>query len=285
MGIDSRPKSKVSVEDIQHKMLEMMKWFHSYCEENGIKYYMIGGTMLGAARHQGFIPWDDDVDIGVPRNDYIKLLTISKKLESKNSIYIIESYQDMNDDYEYPFAKVYDTTTTLIENKRKQTKRGIYIDVFPLDGIKGGTKEEAIHNYSHLIKKLNWLAVMTSEVRSGRAWWKNLAVRMFRVLPKSFYSFHSLAASIDHECASADFYKSTFAGNLIGIWREKEILPQQYFGVPTLYKFEDAKFYGVAEPDKYLTNVYGDWRALPPTEKQISHHDYIEINLQKSYLK
>ena len=155
MSIDNKTESRVSVKDVQKKLLEMMKWFHSYCEKNEIKYYMIGGTMLGAVRHQGFIPWDDDVDIGVPRNDYNKLLTISKGLKPENSRYIIESYQDMNDDYEYPFAKVYDTSTTLIENKRKQTKRGIYIDVFPLDGIEGSTKEEAIHNYSHLMKKLN----------------------------------------------------------------------------------------------------------------------------------
>lgn len=271
-----------SIEAIHNKMLNMMEWFHMFCAENGISYFMIGGTMLGAMRHQGFIPWDDDVDIGVPREDFEKLLCISKKQEG-NTQYVIESYLDGNADFEYPFAKVYDTTTTLIENKRKQPKRGLYIDVFPLDGIRGATKEEAIKNFEPLKKELNLLAAVTSEVREGRAWWKNCIVKMVGILPSSMLSFSQMARKVEKLCKESSFYDSKYVGNLVGMWREREIMPREFFGNPKLYQFDRCHFYGVEKPDEYLSNVYGDWRKLPPAEKQKSDHSYICIDLNRSY--
>lgn len=272
-----------TIEEIHTKMLSMMKWFHIFCMENSVSYYMIGGTMLGAMRHQGFIPWDDDVDIGVPREDFERLLSASKK-QKDNTHYAIESYLDGKTDFEYPFAKVYDTTTTLIENKRRQPKRGLYIDVFPLDGISGSTKEEAITNFEPLKRELNVLAAVSSEVREGRAWWKNCIVRLFGLLPSSMLSFPKLANRIENLCKENSFYNSTYVGNLVGMWREKEIMPRDFFGKPTLYQFESCSFYGVEKPDEYLSNVYGEWRKLPPVEKRKSDHSYLLLDLDHSYL-
>lgn len=271
-----------SIETIQNKMLDMMEWFHRFCLENNITYFMIGGTMLGAMRHQGFIPWDDDVDIGVPREDYERLLSISKK-QKENTKYTIESYLDGNTDFEYLYAKVYDTTTTLIENKRKQPKRGLYIDVFPLDGIRGTTKEEAIKNFKPLNMELNLLAAITSEVREGRIWWKNCIVKSMGILPSSMLSFSKIALKVEKRCKESSFYNSKYVGNLVGMWREREIMPREFFGTPKLYQFERCLFYGVEKPDEFLSNVYGDWRKLPPVEKQKSEHSYIQIDLEHSY--
>ena len=119
--------------EMQSKLLDMMKWFHGYCEENGLRYYALGGTALGAVRHGGFIPWDDDLDVGMPRADYDRMISLCKN-GTGNTRYRIEA-PGQNRDFIYPFCKAYDTETTLVENARIKAKRGVYIDIFPLDGI------------------------------------------------------------------------------------------------------------------------------------------------------
>lgn len=270
--------------DLQTKMLEMMNWFHTFCIDNDITYYMIGGTMLGAARHQGFIPWDDDIDIGIPRKDYDALVGLSASLRNAGSRYLIESYKDGNIDYQYAYAKVYDTSTTLIENRRSKPKRGLFIDVFPLDGISGETREEAVSNFAVINKKLNMLAARTCDVRKGRSWWKNIAVKVVGLLPDSIMRYTKMIDELEAMCRLNDFYSSKYAGNLIGMWRDREIMPRAFFGNPVLYRFENSSFYGVEKVDEYLKNVYGDWRKLPPIEKQKSEHDFIFLDLEHSYL-
>ena len=82
--------------ELQIMMLDMMKWFHSFCQEKGIRYYVVGGTMLGAARHQGFIPWDDDIDVGIPRDDYERLLANKDNWLKEEHRYYLESYLEGN---------------------------------------------------------------------------------------------------------------------------------------------------------------------------------------------
>jgi len=272
-----------NLSELQNKMLDMMKWFHEFCKQNNITYYAVGGTMLGAARHKGFIPWDDDIDVGVPRDDYNKILELAKTVNSSCNGYIIESYLDGNKDFEYPYIKIYDISTTLVENKRKKPKRGIFIDVFPLDGI-GETKEEAINNYGVIKTKLDLLAARNCAIRKGRSIFKNLSVIVMGLLPDCIMGSQKLIKEIENECTSRKFDECKFVGNLVGNWRYKEIMDRKYFGQAILYHFEDMQIYGVQDYDNYLTTLYKNWRELPPIEKQKSEHDFIELDLHKSYL-
>lgn len=269
--------------ELQKRLLAMMKWFHQYCVDNSITYYMVGGTMLGAARHQGFIPWDDDVDISIPRRDYNRLLEISRKLDGKSCPYVIESYLDGNDDFEYPFAKVYDTRTTLIENKRKQPKRGIYLDLFPLDGI-GTSMEDARRNFRPICWNLNLLTARSCAVRDGRSGVKNMIVRAVGILPPFILNPQRLLRKIDRLCQQRDFDEYPYGGGLVGNWRWKELMLRSSFGKPVLYPFEDAEFFGIENYDDYLTHLYGDWRTPPPVEKRKSEHDFTDLDLDHSYL-
>ena len=115
----------------QEKLLKILSWFHEYCGRYDLRYYVLGGTMLGAVRHNGFIPWDDDIDVGMPRSDYERLRELSKSIKNQGN-YLIEFPGEDNPEYSYFAAKVYDTSTTLIEKQRKPIKRGIYLDVFAL---------------------------------------------------------------------------------------------------------------------------------------------------------
>ena len=279
-----KKEENTEIKEMQIMLLDMLKWFHGFCEENKITYYVLGGTMLGAIRHNGYIPWDDDIDLGIPREDYNRLLTNKARFFSKEDRYALESYLDGDWRFDYANAKLYDTSTTLIENRRTRLKRGIFLDIFPLDGA-GDNKNEIDANYGSIKRNLELLAVRSSAVRKGRNWWKNLMVRIFSILPYRFYNNHKLISDINIRCGLKRFDECEYAGNLIGIYKNREIMPRSYFGKPTLYNFEDIKVYGPEQYDEYLTHLYGDWRQLPPIDKQVSHHDFIELNLHKSYKK
>ena len=273
---------KKSLNELQTMLLEMLAWFHGFCQKNKIRYYILGGTMLGAIRHGGFIPWDDDIDVGIPRKDYEKLLRNKEEYLADEPRYVFESYLDGNKDFEFEFTKLYDTTTTLIENRRTRICRGIYIDVFPLDGI-GDSKEEACSNYAPIKHLLDIYAIMTCTLRKGRSIYKNLAIILSYIIPRRFLCLNQLVRHINTLCAQRDFDSHEYVGNLMGTGRYKDIMPRMYFGEPTLYKFESLEVYGVQDYKSFLTNVYGNWEQLPPLSKRKSEHGFLYINLKKAY--
>ncbi len=269
----------MALTELQEKLLPLIKAFHGICVEHDLRYYLIGGTALGAARHGGFIPWDDDIDVGMPRVDYEKLKELAPSLELGD--YRIE-YPSEDKSFVYPYGKMYDTTTTLVENTRYKTRRGIYIDIFPLDGA-GQSKEEALQNFREIDKKVNLLSTKTCAWRKGRKLHKNLALMAMRCVPEFIVSQTKLKAEIDAMSKKLAFDDSAYVANFVGNWHEKEIYKREWLGTPVEVEFEGIKLYGPAMMDEYLTAMYGDWRTPPPPEKQITHHDYLEIDLEKSY--
>lgn len=268
--------------ELQTMLLEMFQWFHELCEENGLRYYAIGGTALGAVRHQGFIPWDDDIDVGMPRSDYERLEEIMKA--RAQDLYILETLNSGGEEYFYPCAKLYDTRTTLIENTRLKIKRGIYLDIFPLDGI-GNSEIESKQNYRPIYWKFNLFLTRVVGIRQGRNKLKNAAVMVARLIPEKILDNRKLLQSLNEDCKKYNFDDCMWVGNLMGAWRFKELVPKEFLGEPTLYEFEGRQFYGPEKSDQYLTCIYGNWRQLPPVEKQVSHHDFIDFDLHKSYLE
>lgn len=264
--------------ELQNRLLVMLKVFHKFCVENKIRYYALGGTMLGAVRHRGFIPWDDDIDVGIPRKDYERLISIRDKFPTP---YLLEQPLE-NKDFVYSFAKLYDTTTTLIENTRYKTKRGIYLDLFPLDGI-GNTYRESVANFKKIDKTNNLINTKVCAVRKGRAFYKNAAIVIGRLIPSCLFNWQKAIKKNNDICAARDFDKYEYVANVHGNWREKEISKRTTFGEPTLYKFEDMQIYGPAKADEYLRGVYNNYMQLPPEEKRHSHHDYIFLDLEKGY--
>lgn len=273
---------KNELTELQKRLLLILEWYHNFCVENNLRYYLLGGTMLGAARHQGFIPWDDDIDVGMPRRDYEAFLKLTKGKQYGN--FIVEGIDTEHTDFYYGYAKIYDIKSTLIENTRYKIKRGIYMDLFPLDGL-GNSESEAKLSFRPILNKYRILLARTCAIRPDRKWYKNLAVRFARMIPNSIVDNKKLMYSIDEMCKVKEYEGSKYIGNLYGNWGEREIVEKAFMGTPTIYRFEDLSVYGVADFDRYLTSIYGDWRKLPPKEKQVSHHDFLECNLEKSYLE
>lgn len=265
---------------LQQKLLESLKWFNEFCTDNNLRYYAIGGTILGAIRHQGFIPWDDDIDVGMPRKDYEKLKEIAKTEKGR---FRFETYDSIAEDYCYAFTKLYDTTTTLVERKRVAVVRGVYIDIFPLDGI-GATKKEGLSNY-YRFKILNQIfESRVNAIRKGRSWIKNAAVLLLRIVPDFVLDQRLLRIKLNKIGAEYDFDECKYGGNFFGAYWEREIMDLSLLGSPKYYHFEDMMIAGPEDAEGYLKHIYGDWRRLPSKEKQVSHHDYISCNLNKSYL-
>lgn len=266
--------------EMQNKLLMMLKWFHNFCVENKLEYYALGGTLLGALRHNGFIPWDDDIDLGMPRKEYEKFI---KLMKGKNGMYVLETPFDGNKDFLYSSSKLYDTQTTTIENVKSSTKRGIYIDIFPLDGI-GNTIEEAKKNFKKFDRKNMFLISRTCKVSKKRKLYKNVAIVLSNLIPGFIINNKKLSIKVDKIAKKNDFNHCEFVGNLMGSYREKEIFPKSYIGEKHLYKFEDMEIYGFEFADEYLTKIYGQWRQLPPIEKRKGTHEILFVDLNKSYL-
>lgn len=266
---------------LQSKLLEMLKWFDIFCRENDLKYYLLGGTMLGAARHQGFIPWDDDIDVGLFRTDYERFIQLMKEKKLEAGKYVLEAPDSESTDFCYPYAKVYDISTTLVEHYDLPLKRGIFLDVFPLDYL-GNSLKECQKKYKPIKMLYNFYLTRVAAPDGHRLWYKNAAIRIAKCIP--FVNNRKLRVSLDKRCFNSN-QACTWGGNLLGNWGIKEVMPVSIMGKPTEYNFEGIKVYGAEDYDAYLSHLYGDWRKLPPKEKQVTHHDYLFLDLDKSYKK
>ena len=266
----------------QEMIFELMKWFHSFCEKNKLTYFMLGGTMLGSIRHSGFIPWDDDADFGMPRPDYERFVELTHNMNASDQWPIVESYKNSNCDFPYYFLKIYDPNTTLIEESRTPIVRGIYIDIFPLDGL--GTDYNRAHKYEKkCFAIINFYNAKRFALSKKRSFLKNVAILFARMLPPYGKSFCNISKKLNDLVQDKDYYQSDYITNFFGAWQKKESMEKVIFGVPKLYKFESSIFYGPELSHEYLRHLYGNYMELPPIEKRGLHHSYIYCDLNEPY--
>ena len=159
----------------------------------------------------------------------------------------------------------------------------MYIDIFPLDGM-GETEEESKRTFYKIDRKFKFLLAHTTGIRKGRNILKNTAVIISQTVLAPFVNDKKTARKLNELSAKRSFDTCTYGGNPFGAWRYKEIMRTDIMGEPTLYAFEDMQIYGAENYEAYLTHLYGDWMQLPPEEKRVSHHDYVEIDLNRSFL-
>lgn len=265
---------------LQNKLLDMLEWYCEFCKKHKLNYYVTGGTLLGAARHKGFIPWDDDIDVCMPRPDYDMFIMLTKNIGGK---YYVDSPYDNSQDYLCTYTKIYDTTTTLIETGRYPIVRGVFIDVFPVDGA-GNTIDSAISYYKKKIDpiKMFHMARITT-VREGRSIGKNVFITATHLVPDWILDNRTLAKKVDEKCKARSYNNFEIVGNLMSTYREKSIFPKSIIGEYSEMEFEGIVVKGVQDYDAFLSLFYGDWRKLPPKEKQVTTHDFIKLDLTTPY--
>lgn len=251
-----------SIKEIQKIETEELKYFDKLCRDNQLKYFLAGGTLLGTVRHKGFIPWDDDIDIAMPREDYQKLLQLNV-----NERYKIISIEN-NRQYIWPFAKLIDTTTYVRESKVKDINEyGLFIDVFPLDGL-GNNKIIARVN-EFIIRFLRGrLAIITNGNGKCNSILKNLIQNHYTRMGKEKVYNKILKYATKH-----NFYKSKYVGSVVGGARgKKEIFKYEVYSETTDMPFENLTLKGMKYYDEYLSRMYGNYMELPPEDKRGGFH-------------
>ena len=248
-----------TAEELHGILLDLGKEFHKICVKNNIPYYMLGGTMLGAVRHKGFIPWDDDMDFGVPREYYNKCISILKKeLSGKYKVLTI----DNTDSLLFDFIKISDDRTEIAENyKENLSKIGVNIDIFPLDLI------EEIGFKSRLIRLLICLQGYIFLSVKSRPFIKKLIALTLKFI--FFFLKKKTIINFINNCYSHN--KGKYIVNIYGAWGIKEIMKNEIIGTPILYAFEDTTFYGVENYTVYLSNLYGNYMELPSETERHLH--------------
>ena len=273
--------------DVQKCELNIMKYFHDFCVEHNLTYFLSSGTLLGAIRHNGFIPWDDDIDVFMPRPDYDKLLELGiKEINFEGNQYFLQSWET-DPNYPYNFMKIRDNNTTFVETNFKflNMNHGVWIDIFPLDGL--SSDEKVAHRH---VKKFHrvWLrfyvAYMKMMMRRIRL--KYCLVDLLANIPGILLYFYNYKnrqnKKIDKITKKYSYNESTYVASAEDLIKCK-IFKKELFEELELHDFEGYKFYIPKRYDEYLTQAYGDYMQLPPVEKQIGHHFTAYENLNLSW--
>ena len=260
------------IRPLQLHILKILQAVDEVCQEHHLRYYLWAGTMLGAVRHKGFIPWDDDMDICMPRKDYDTLMAHAHEWLPK-PFEAVCAETDPN--YPGPFGKIQDGSTTLIEREHINYIGGLYIDVFPLDGVCS----------SKLLQRLNfaryefWKRVIYYIHRDPFKHGKDLSA-VVPLLCQKLFTNRYVQQKLRHIMMRYDYDQC----DLIADYDDGKngIISKAVLGQPTPIKFENIEFMGVEHYDTYLSTKYGDYMTIPKHDEQ-RQHDFHYLDYQLSY--
>lgn len=253
------------IKQVQKKELELLKIFSKVCEENNLTYYALGGTLLGALRHKGFIPWDDDMDLGMPREDYDRFIKISNQVLPQ---YIkLKIHEDNLNN-----TSIRDMSTVIVFG---ETPCNPFLDIFPLDGFPEKKLERWIHsNHILFYRMLSKLSVVDEISKKDRGFFENTLIKVTKLTKfNKILNTKKINKKLHKIIRKYDFYTSPQAGNILGSYREREIVKQDIFGKPQRLIFEDFLISAHENPTAYLENIYGDFMKLPEEDKRKGHFE------------
>jgi len=270
--------------DLLHQVdLDIVKEVVAICDKHGFKYYMLGGTMLGAIRHKGFIPWDDDIDLGIPRKDYDAFINIAQD-ELSEHLKLVNYHTDPN--YHYYITRILDTKTVVEEerigNENKYTNASI--DIFPIDGTPNNIILRKIYFfrvlYHRALMSLCYKDSIDRKRPRGKA--ERILLWIMEKIPiEKMTTPYRQKEIIDKLLRKQQLNNSKYIGNIMGAYRTREIVPAEYYGAGKMYPFEDIYLRGMDMYDEYLKYTYGDYMQLPPENKRKTHFKVIEIHGEK----
>lgn len=251
----------ISVQELKKIQLDILKRVADFCDNNEITYFLAFGTLIGAIRHKGYIPWDDDIDIAIPRPDYDKFISLFNRDNSAVQVISIEN----NMHYGFSFAKVHDTRTIINETQYYQDNFGVYIDIFPIDGIKDKAQIYKLRRINKLLhtKKANFKQ-------------RKLSKKIINALGKILllpFSTHSILKYIDKISRQCPFGSTPKAGCICdSVVGERAMVETKVFSGSTIHEFEGSTFKIPIGYDVWLRSIYGDYMQLPPEDKRKTHH-------------
>ncbi|MBR5246145.1 MAG: LicD family protein [Clostridia bacterium] len=249
------------------------------CDKHNIKYFIIAGTLLGAVRHGGFIPWDDDMDIGMLREDYEKFLEIAKS-ELGEDFFLQTPETDKN--YGLPFAKILLNGTILVEaTAGSDAKKGIFIDVFPFDVAPENEADRENHNKQTYFYKRLLLAKLNYNVCAKNDYVKRAVYFALKVMA-TFYFHDKLVKKLESEITKYNDKKTEDIVNIGGAYGyKKETIKADWVRDTVEIPFEDMTISAPVDYIKYLETFYGDYMTPPPEDKRYNRHSVTELDFGK----
>lgn len=259
---------KIEVEELKKIQLDILKEVDKFCRVNKIDYSLAYGTLLGAVRHKGYIPWDDDIDIMMTRPNYEKFIHSFNGFYKH--LYVISP--ELNWDFYAPYANVCDNRTYLSEGgNNHRGEMGIKIDVFPIDGVP--TEYKAYNRMQREIlwfEKYLWAKKDTPEAcnMNGKIAWI-----LYRLL-SLFQSYGAIQRRIRKKAIACDYDGAEYCDNVLwDVTRSR--CKKELYNKFTEIEFENETFMSVKDYDTYLSIRYGKYMELPPVEQRVTHHNFI----------
>ncbi|MBE6952368.1 MAG: hypothetical protein E7452_02305 [Ruminococcaceae bacterium] len=260
---------ELTLPELKEIEFDILKVFDAFCKEHNIKYFLAYGTLLGAIRYKKFIPWDDDVDVLVPREDYDRILTLFQD-DDRYNLFAYEK----NQDYRFPFAKLCDMTTRKVEfNLDNGVELGVDMDIFPLDYWDNDVekaKQEAVY-ISRAMRALSWSKLAKSSTANPiKRFVKRMMIAFYKIRGSEHYVKKILTASNKPEQKGSQFV----GAKSWCVYGARGIIPAEAFADSVDIEFEGQMFPAPIGWDQYLTCLYGDYLPEPPKEKQKTHHSF-----------
>lgn len=274
-------KKKINSEEEKKLILDILQYLDTLCRKNSIHYSLGGGSLLGAIRHHGFIPWDDDADLMLARPEYERLIEKLKQEDNERYGIILNNFDGRTkseNDSPYLFAKVYDKRTLAKSINAIPANMGVFVDIFPIDG----TPNDSQAREKYLQNMANEIATVSEA--SIKYYWGGDSV--FKVIAKMIIRFprylklHKSSSMLNrlHE-ANDKMQKYNFYNSLKVCWlgtMYEELYPQEVFSNYVDVDFEGLKLSAIAGHDEYLADLYGEYMNVPPLNKR-KHHSFYKF--------
>ena len=262
-----------SVEDIHSCVLDMLKYVDKICKENDIKWYLSGGSAIGALRHEGFIPWDDDADIMMPRKDYIRFLKVMKKQKSKYKVGSLYSEKK----WTFSFARVWDSETKVEYDNLNEAETGMFLDVYPMDGLPKSMLWTKIY---YMRVKVCYVCLNAAIRKRFKPEEKYINIKKIMGVIMRKIGPERICRHIDNMAKKRSFETSEYVGcSVLCHYMEKERFRKKDFIEQRYVKFEDTTLPVPNGCEEYLKALYGDYMKIPDNIE--SEHHMRVYKLQK----
>lgn len=259
---------------LQLMTLDLLKVFMEICEKNNFRYYLTGGALIGVFRHGGFIPWDDDIDICMPRKDFDKFHEyINKNMPCGYGI--CDRFHDLN--WHFALSQFMDLETSIeIDLAKEKRKSHVWIDIFPIDGVPANNlkkwlrvKNVLFHRYLVQIANINTQV----DAHKERPFYEKFILKVCSIIRiDKLINSNAVIDHMEKVLRKSDFDTAVYAGNLLGRYREKEVILRKYYGQPHKEMFDGVMVCCPEDSHGFLTSIYGDYMKLPPVEKRVAHN-------------
>ncbi|WP_086313931.1 lipopolysaccharide cholinephosphotransferase [Enterococcus sp. 7F3_DIV0205] len=266
----------LTIEEVQEVSTTILVYIDKICRENNIEYSVYYGSLIGVERHQGYIPWDDDLDIVLTRPNYDRLI----KLLAEDSTYLLLSLETRKD-YRYTFAKLVDKRTCVKTTQfynSEDPELGVFVDIFPIDGFPESEEERKTFGQQCELYRSNMLATLNSSYAISKSRWKAYLKRVLlypkycKLLKKGDYNYWK--KQFMNEVIKYSFDEASTCGYIEFIDEEWGLFPTDWFKYYEDVPFAGKKVRAIKDRKKFLTLRYGNYMELPPESERITHHPY-----------